>query len=92
VHSLDDVGRAYDMVEERGVPIKMTLGRHTSDTLVSFYVRTPTGFELEYGAGGMIIEEDKFVALRPDKTEMWGHKFRLTGWGPTVKPVRTDSK
>lgn len=86
-HSLDDVGRAYDMVLEREIPLKMSLGRHTMDTLVSFYIRTPSGFELEYGAGGVIIDDATFVAQKPRKAEVWGHKILLPGWGSTVRPV-----
>ena len=86
-HSLDDVGRAYDLVQDRGIPIKMSLGRHTMDTLVSFYIRTPSGFELEYGAGGVSIDDATFVAQKPRQAEVWGHKVLLPGWGSTVKPV-----
>ena len=32
----------------------MTLGTHTNDRMTSFYVRTPSGFEIEYGFGGRI--------------------------------------
>jgi len=87
VHSLDDVGRAWDMVQERGIPIKMTLGRHTMDNLVSFYIRSPSGFEFEYGAGGDLLDDASFIMQKPNKAEVWGHKFMLEGWGSTVKPV-----
>ena len=86
-HSLDDVGRAWDMVQDRKVPIKMSLGRHTMDSLVSFYIRTPSGFELEYGAGGMMVDDDTFVMQKPRQAEIWGHKLMLEGWGSTVRPI-----
>ena len=50
--SLDDVGTALDIVNERRIPLAMSLGRHTNDLMTSFYVRTPSGFEIEYGTGG----------------------------------------
>jgi extradiol dioxygenase len=90
-HSLDDVGRAYDLVLERGIPLKLTLGRHTMDTLVSFYIRTPSGFEFEYGAGGVMIDDETFVAQKPRRVSVWGHKMLLQGWGSTVKPVADPS-
>jgi hypothetical protein len=31
--------------------IAQTLGRHTNDRIVSFYARTPSGFEVEFGFG-----------------------------------------
>ncbi len=40
-NDLDDVGRAYDLVQARGLPITLTLGRHSMDRLVSFYMRVP---------------------------------------------------
>ena len=52
-NSLDDVGKAYDIVQSReDIPITMSLGRHMMDSLVSFYLRTPTGFDMAFGAGG----------------------------------------
>jgi extradiol dioxygenase len=40
---LDDVGIACDVAQERQLPITLTLGRHQMDTLVSFYMRSPSG-------------------------------------------------
>ena len=53
VAALDDVGTALDIVNERQIPLAMSLGRHTNDLMTSFYVRTPSGFEIEYGTGGL---------------------------------------
>jgi extradiol dioxygenase len=83
---LDDVGRAWDLVGERGLTVTMTLGRHMSDTLVSFYMRSPTGFDIEFGAGGERLD-DTFVQTNPSSSEAWGHKFVADGWAPTVRPV-----
>lgn len=87
--SLDDVGKAYDIVQEREIPITMSLGRHTMDSMVSFYLRTPTGFDMEFGAGGDVLTED-YVQLSPSSPEVWGHKFLTQGWAPTVRPVPAD--
>lgn len=84
--SLDDVGRAYDLVQERDMEITITLGRHMTDNLVSFYMRSPTGFDIEFGAGGSLLDET-FVQANPSHSEAWGHKFVAKGWAPTVKPV-----
>ncbi|UUZ45242.1 VOC family protein [Janibacter limosus] len=51
VENLDDVGVAYDLVQERGYPLMATLGRHTRDPVISFYSFTPSGFPLEYIQG-----------------------------------------
>jgi hypothetical protein len=66
----------------------MSLGRHTMDNLVSFYIRSPSGFELEYGTGGDLLDDATFIMQKPNKAEVWGHKFMLKGWGSTVKPVK----
>ena len=50
--SLDDVGAASTSSTSASIPLAMTLGRHTNDRMTSFYVRTPSGFEIEYGYGG----------------------------------------
>lgn len=84
--NLDDVGKAYDIVQEREMPITMSLGRHMMDTLVSFYMRSPTGFDIEFGAGGVVLDEN-YVQVNPSTPEAWGHKFLTPGWAPTVKPI-----
>ena len=41
VTTLDDVGMALDRLHKRKFPLSSTLGRHTNDKMVSFYVATP---------------------------------------------------
>ena len=54
--SLDDVGQGYDLAQIENERIAYTLGRHTNDHMTSFYMRTPSGFFIEYGWGGRVIE------------------------------------
>lgn len=71
----DDVGRALDIVNERGLALPMSLGRHTNDEMFSFYVRTPSGFEIEYGQGGRLIDTSTpWVPEQFDAMSYWGHK------------------
>jgi 3,4-dihydroxy-9,10-secoandrosta-1,3,5(10)-triene-9,17-dione 4,5-dioxygenase len=73
--TLEDVGRAWDRVQDARVPIQMTLGQHANDPLVSFYVATPGGFGLELGWNGMLIDEAKWsVREFGGKGEIWGHR------------------
>ncbi|MGA0604460.1 VOC family protein [Phenylobacterium sp. VNQ135] len=74
---LDDVGFALDRVLESGAPLAQTLGRHTNDQMVSFYVKTPSGFEVEYGWGGQEVHDDTWRVARHDKPSIWGHKRSL---------------
>jgi extradiol dioxygenase len=90
VQELDDVGIAYDIVQERGIRLMATLGRHTQDPVISFYSFTPSGFPVEYLWGGA---EDTaahpFVEGKPQRLSVWGHKF-LEGPPPaTLIPVDT---
>ena len=39
------VGQALDRVNKDGFQLSSTLGRHTNDKMVSFYVRAPGGWE-----------------------------------------------
>ena len=74
VVSLDDVGTARDRCVERNVPIVMDLGRHTNDHMTSFYMRTPSGFEIEYGWGGVLVDDAQWLAASYDSTSIWGHR------------------
>jgi 2,3-dihydroxybiphenyl 1,2-dioxygenase len=74
VNSLDDVGSVLDMCEERGIPITTTLGRHSNDRMISFYMYTPSGFRLEYGWGGLDVDDDLWVPRTYDKPSIWGHR------------------
>lgn len=71
----DEVGRAYDVVNATGTPVAMTLGKHTNDEMFSFYVRTPSGFEIEYGSGGRLIDTaSPWTTEQYDAMSSWGHK------------------
>ena len=74
VTTLDDVGTALDVVNERHIPLAMSLGRHTNDLMTSFYVRTPSGFEIEYGTGGLVVDDDTWEVGLHDAQSIWGHK------------------
>lgn len=76
---LDDVGMAIARAETLGVPISMTLGRHSNDEMLSVYFETPSGFEFEYGWGARVIGPD-WQVVRHDVISKWGHK--MVG-GPT---------
>jgi 3,4-dihydroxy-9,10-secoandrosta-1,3,5(10)-triene-9,17-dione 4,5-dioxygenase len=68
------VGRAWDRAERLGVPVMQTLGRHTNDRMVSFYVISPGGFAVEFGFDGLRVDEEEPVYEITDGA-FWGHKF-----------------
>ena len=36
-----------------------TLGRHMNDQMLSFYMRTPGGFDVEFGCEGLEVDDDE---------------------------------
>lgn len=77
VDSIDDVGRAIDRCERRKVPLFSTLGRHTNDHMVSFYLHTPGGFQVEYGTGGRLVDDATWVSRQTNAPSLWGHRFMV---------------
>jgi 2,3-dihydroxybiphenyl 1,2-dioxygenase len=72
--SFDDVGQGYDIAQAEKDRVAVTLGRHTSDYLTSFYSWTPSQFMVEYGWGGRMIETDTWQAYeRTEGPSLWGH-------------------
>jgi len=71
--SIDDVGRAYDRAKQHGAHISATLGKHVNDKMISFYVRTPSGFDIEYGCQGMQIDPATWVPTTSMVVSDWGH-------------------
>lgn len=77
VDDIDHVGRALDKVLRGAAPLTQTLGRHWNDEMISFYVMTPDGFQLEYGYGGKRIDGGSTVELTqrtPGGGSRWGHR------------------
>jgi 3,4-dihydroxy-9,10-secoandrosta-1,3,5(10)-triene-9,17-dione 4,5-dioxygenase len=74
VTGIDAVGRALDKVEAEGIAQEATLGRHTNDHMLSFYAMTPSGFGVEYGTGGRLIDDSGWTVTTYDSTQYWGHR------------------
>jgi hypothetical protein len=72
--SLDDVGATFYLCQDQGIPINRGLGRHTNDHMVSFYMRTPSGFEVEYGWGGRVVDDSVWQVQHHTSGSMWGHR------------------
>jgi len=71
--TLDDVGRAYDLIVSEGIPLTMDFGRHTNDEVTSFYLRSPSGFAVEVGYGGLLVNDDDWDVKTYRATARWGH-------------------
>ena len=72
--SLDDVGQGYDIALKNPQGIGSTLGRHTNDHVTSFYSWSPSGFMVEYGWGGRLVEPGNWTAEEYTVgPSLWGH-------------------
>ncbi|MBY8863451.1 VOC family protein [Nocardia sp. CA2R105] len=74
VGSIDDVGRAMDRADQAGLMAR-TLGRHVNDGMVSFYVNSPAGFQIEYGFGGYQMDWTGHEVRQFPRGSHWGHRW-----------------
>jgi 2,3-dihydroxybiphenyl 1,2-dioxygenase len=74
LRSIDDVGATMYLVQDNGIEITSTLGRHTNDHMLSFYMRTPSGFEIEYGWGGREVDDATWHVQKHHAPSIWGHR------------------
>ncbi len=75
---IDQVGLALERATLAGVPITATLGRHKNDHMLSFYMRSPAGFEVEVGCDARLVDDATWVVNRFGDGDLWGH-HGLTG-------------
>lgn len=74
VNKLDDVGHALDRVKALGYRQTRALGKHINDHMLSFYVESPSKNQIEYGWGGLEIDESSLETRMYDVTSVWGHQ------------------
>lgn len=77
VESMTEVGRAHDRRIAHAVPLSATLGQHLNDQMTSFYMKTPSGFDLEYGFGGLQVDWREHSAFEFTRVSLWGHDFSV---------------
>jgi 3,4-dihydroxy-9,10-secoandrosta-1,3,5(10)-triene-9,17-dione 4,5-dioxygenase len=46
-----------------------------NDEMVSFYVRSPGGFDVELGTEGLTVDDARWVARESTAVSYWGHDF-----------------
>jgi 3,4-dihydroxy-9,10-secoandrosta-1,3,5(10)-triene-9,17-dione 4,5-dioxygenase len=71
--TLDGVGKALDRAIAAGVRISSNLGRHRNDKTVSFYMQGPSGFDVEIGWDGLLVDEDWVEHEFAGGGDDWGH-------------------
>ncbi|MHC3002881.1 iron-dependent extradiol dioxygenase HsaC [Gordonia metallireducens] len=77
VENSDDVGLCLDRALRKKVPMSATLGRHVNDLMLSFYMKTPGGFDVEFGCEGRTVNDDEWIARESTAVSLWGHDFSV---------------
>jgi 2,3-dihydroxybiphenyl 1,2-dioxygenase len=73
--SLTDVGRAYDRAMDGKLNIVNSLGQHSNDPMLSFYTQSPSGFNVELGWNGLMVDDASWsVRTYTGRGEIWGHR------------------
>lgn len=73
VPTIDDVGKCMERVQDAGIPITSSLGRHSNDNMLSFYMRSPFGFDVEIGCDAIRVDENWTPRLCAPG-DVWGHR------------------
>ena len=74
LYSFDDVGQGYDIALGEREKIVATLGRHPNDLVTSFYMRTPSDILVEYGWGGVEVDDATWQPQEMTSVgSFWGH-------------------
>jgi 2,3-dihydroxybiphenyl 1,2-dioxygenase len=76
--TLDDLTAAYVRCRKLGYPIVLGMGQHTNDKELSFYVRTPSGFEIEFGWQPIVVDEHDWQPSVHQGISIWGHRPQQT--------------
>lgn len=77
VENSDDVGLCLDRALRKKVKMSASLGRHVNDLMLSFYMKTPGGFDIEFGCEGREVEDDSWIARESTAVSLWGHDFTV---------------
>ncbi|MDR3416410.1 MAG: VOC family protein [Nevskia sp.] len=72
--SLDDVAQAFRRCKALGLKMAHEIGQHPNDKEVSFYVVSPSGFEVELGCQALVVEESTWKPDTYQGISLWGHK------------------
>jgi 3,4-dihydroxy-9,10-secoandrosta-1,3,5(10)-triene-9,17-dione 4,5-dioxygenase len=77
VENSDDVGLCLDRALRKKVKMSASLGRHVNDLMLSFYMKTPGGFDIEFGCEGREVDDGTWIARESTAVSLWGHDFSL---------------
>lgn len=72
--TLDDMVQSYQRMKQTGFDLSLGVGQHTNDLELSYYVETPSGFDLEIGWNPITVDESTWEPTTHQGTSIWGHQ------------------
>jgi 2,3-dihydroxybiphenyl 1,2-dioxygenase len=89
VASLDDMTNAYVRCRKLGFKVAMGVGLHTNDKDLSFYVVTPSDFQVEVGWNPIQVEnEANWQPKVYQAISLWGHQPKDQTLGDKLHEMR----
>ena len=73
VSTLDDLLATFMRMRDNGFDISLSIGQHTNDRAMSFYAKTPSGFDWEIGWNPIMVNEDTWEPSTHKGISIWGH-------------------
>jgi len=90
MRTIDEGGKTLDRAPAAGVTITSSLGRHRNDGMLSFYMRSPAGFDVEIGCDCLLID-DSWTVNEFCEGDVWGHHGLVDAVMASSESLRTDS-
>lgn len=95
--SLEDLSSAFIRCRQLGYTMAHEIGQHPNDKELSFYVISPSGFEIELGWNALAVDEATWQPTTHYAISSWGHKppnpsaanHLLTNLGNAKQGLRT---
>ncbi|MFJ3056216.1 VOC family protein [Herbaspirillum sp. NPDC087042] len=78
--TLDGLTEALQRCRSLGFDIAHEIGQHPNDREISFYVMTPSGFEIELGYNALTVDEATWKPAQHQGISLWGHRPEKSGW------------
>jgi 3,4-dihydroxy-9,10-secoandrosta-1,3,5(10)-triene-9,17-dione 4,5-dioxygenase len=95
MQNIDQVAQCLERAEAAGITITSSLGRHTNDHMLSFYMQTPSRFEMEIGCDGLLVGKD-WLPSEFCEGDVWGHKgldpVSITAAAQKIDATESDLK
>ncbi|WP_291809542.1 VOC family protein [Limnobacter sp.] len=79
VASMDDLSNSFRRCKDLGFEMAHEIGQHPNDLELSFYVITPSGFEMELGWDALAVNEANWTPADYPHISVWGHKPQKAG-------------